>query len=214
MIAPTGPSGSGLAGRRPDEGRVRQPPVLGPARRRTLLALPAARAARHRRDPRRDRRDAPPRARARAADVFHSPWMDGAMLHSPCPMVVTIHDLARAQAPQRAPARAACACACATSRSSARRVIVPTRRWPTRSPTWARRERIVVIPRRPTRRCTRARRGVAASRALACPSATCCGSAACCTPTRQHIAELAAAPRELPLVLVGSTRPWAHELPT
>jgi hypothetical protein len=33
-------------------------------------------------------------ARSRSADVFHSPWMDGAMLHSPCPMVVTIHDLA------------------------------------------------------------------------------------------------------------------------
>jgi hypothetical protein len=33
-------------------------------------------------------------ARSRSADVFHSPWMDGAMLHSPCPTVVTIHDLA------------------------------------------------------------------------------------------------------------------------
>jgi len=30
---------------------------------------------------------------SRGADVFHSPWMAGAMLHSPCPMVVTIHDL-------------------------------------------------------------------------------------------------------------------------
>ena len=29
----------------------------------------------------------------------------------------------------------------------------------------------------------------------------------------KHVAELAAAPRELPLVLVGPTRPWAHELP-
>ncbi|HSZ14952.1 MAG TPA: glycosyltransferase [Solirubrobacteraceae bacterium] len=35
-----------------------------------------------------------PSARTRVADVFHAPWMDGAMLHSPCPMVVTIHDLA------------------------------------------------------------------------------------------------------------------------
>jgi hypothetical protein len=31
---------------------------------------------------------------SRSAEVFHSPWLDGAMLHSPCPMVVTIHDLA------------------------------------------------------------------------------------------------------------------------
>jgi glycosyltransferase involved in cell wall biosynthesis len=29
----------------------------------------------------------------------------------------------------------------------------------------------------------------------------------------KHIVELAATPRELPLVLVGATRPWAHELP-
>jgi len=30
---------------------------------------------------------------------------------------------------------------------------------------------------------------------------------------RKRVAELAAAPRSLPLVLVGATRPWAHELP-
>ena len=28
-----------------------------------------------------------------AYDVFHAPCMQGAMLHSPCPMVVTIHEL-------------------------------------------------------------------------------------------------------------------------
>ena len=32
--------------------------------------------------------------RSQRTDVFHSPWMDGAMLHSPCPMVVTVHDVA------------------------------------------------------------------------------------------------------------------------
>jgi len=26
-------------------------------------------------------------------DVYHAPWLQGAMLRSPCPMVVTIHDL-------------------------------------------------------------------------------------------------------------------------
>jgi hypothetical protein len=30
--------------------------------------------------------------RPRGAEVFHAPWLEGAMLHSPCPMVVTIHD--------------------------------------------------------------------------------------------------------------------------
>src|SRR6202043_627594 len=29
----------------------------------------------------------------------------------------------------------------------------------------------------------------------------------------KHVGKLAATPRELPLVLVGPTRPWAHELP-
>ncbi len=32
--------------------------------------------------------------RPRQADVFHAPWMQGAMLRSPCPMIVTLHDLA------------------------------------------------------------------------------------------------------------------------
>lgn len=31
--------------------------------------------------------------RPRSAEIFHSPWFEGAMLHSPCPMVVTIHDV-------------------------------------------------------------------------------------------------------------------------
>src|SRR5258708_11200663 len=31
--------------------------------------------------------------RPRRADVYHSPWLDGALLRSPCPMVVTLHDL-------------------------------------------------------------------------------------------------------------------------
>jgi hypothetical protein len=31
--------------------------------------------------------------RPRHVHVFHSPWIDGAILRSPCPMVVTIHDV-------------------------------------------------------------------------------------------------------------------------
>lgn len=37
--------------------------------------------------------------RPRGADVFHAPWMQGAMLHSPCPMVVTLNDLAELKRP-------------------------------------------------------------------------------------------------------------------
>jgi hypothetical protein len=32
--------------------------------------------------------------RPRGVDVFHTPWIEGAMLHSPCPMIVTLGDLA------------------------------------------------------------------------------------------------------------------------
>jgi hypothetical protein len=31
--------------------------------------------------------------RPRGAQVFHAPRIEGAMLHSPCPMVVTVHDV-------------------------------------------------------------------------------------------------------------------------
>jgi hypothetical protein len=37
--------------------------------------------------------------RPRGADLFHTPWMQGAMLHSPCPMVVTLHDLSALNRP-------------------------------------------------------------------------------------------------------------------
>jgi hypothetical protein len=31
--------------------------------------------------------------RGRRVDLFHAPWMEGAVLRSPCPTVVTLHDL-------------------------------------------------------------------------------------------------------------------------
>jgi hypothetical protein len=37
--------------------------------------------------------------RPRGADLFHAPGLQGAMLHSPCPMVVTLHDLAALERP-------------------------------------------------------------------------------------------------------------------
>jgi hypothetical protein len=37
--------------------------------------------------------------RPRGADLFHTPWIQGAMLHSPCPMVVTLYDLAALKRP-------------------------------------------------------------------------------------------------------------------
>ena len=156
--------------------------------------------------------------RSRSADVFHAPWMSGAMLRSPCPMVVTVHDLSalkrrsehlrggvrlrlRHLAVQRAPG-----------------VVVP-------SATVARdvvesleieRERIAVIPHAPDRAMRpRSEAEVAAVRSrLELPERylVSVGSLEHPDPGK-HVAELAAAERELPLVMVGQTRPWAHELP-
>jgi glycosyltransferase involved in cell wall biosynthesis len=156
--------------------------------------------------------------RQRAADVFHSPWMNGAMLHSPCPMVVTIHDLTtikrrgeqlrgglRLRLRQLALQRAA-------------RVIVPTDAIADDAvgQFGLERERIAVVreaadtsmyPRSPAEIAqTRARFGLPERYLLWV------GCLQHPDPTR-HIAELAATPRELPLVLAGGTRPWAHELP-
>ncbi len=156
--------------------------------------------------------------RPRGADVFHAPWLDGAMLHSPCPMVVTIHDLTslkrrseqlrmslRPRLRQLALQRAA-------------RVIVPTDTVACDAVEHLglERERIAVIPEaadasmypRSAPQIARAReRFGLPERYLLWV-----GCLQHPDPSR-HVAELAATERELPLVLVGSTRPWAHELP-
>ncbi|MEA2143117.1 MAG: hypothetical protein QOI64_1547, partial [Solirubrobacteraceae bacterium] len=31
--------------------------------------------------------------RPRRGDVYHAPWIDGALLRPPCPQVVTLHDV-------------------------------------------------------------------------------------------------------------------------
>jgi len=156
--------------------------------------------------------------RPRRADVFHAPWMEGAMLHSPCPMVVTLHDLAalkrrsehlrtgvRPRLRQLAVQRAV-------------RVIVPTEALA--RDAYARLglepERVVVIHEAPDRMMyPRPADQVAAVRArFALPERYLLWVGGLEHPDpSKHVADLAATPRELPLVLVGPTRPWAHELP-
>jgi len=156
--------------------------------------------------------------RARDTDVFHTPWIEGAMLHSPCPMVVTVHDLntqkrrsehLRMSLRQRlrplALQRAAC-------------VIVPTevvaadavehlRVDPSRVAVIGEAADAAMYPRSEREiRDARARHGLPEDYLMWV------GSLQHPDPS-SHIAELAAAPRELPLVLVGATSPWAHELP-
>jgi glycosyltransferase involved in cell wall biosynthesis len=156
--------------------------------------------------------------RPRKADVYHSPWLQGAALRSPCPMVVTLHDLVplkrrseylrtgmrlrlRYLAVQRAV-----------------RVIVPTEAvaGDATSRLGLERERIVVIPEAPSQAMyPRSKDEVAAVRGdLGLPERYLVWVGSMRHPDpRRHVAKLASAPRELPLVLVGPAGEWAHELP-
>ena len=156
--------------------------------------------------------------RPRGVDVFHSPWIDGALLRSPCPMLVTLHDLVplkrrgeylrtglRFRLRYLAVHRAA-------------RLIVPSHavaddtsellNFPA--------ERIDVIPEAPSEvfrpasgdavAAVRERYGLPEDYLLWV------GGLEHPDP-RKRVADLAAAWRELPLVLVGPARQWAYELP-
>jgi glycosyltransferase involved in cell wall biosynthesis len=144
--------------------------------------------------------------------------MDGAMLHPPCPMVVTIHDLAalkrrsehlrgglRLRMRHLAIQRAA-------------RVIVPTEAVARDAIAHLRlaREQVTVIPEAAD--CAMYPRGpqdLAAVRArFALPERFLLWVGGLRHPDPgKHVVKLACAPRQIPLVMVGSTRPWAHELP-
>jgi glycosyltransferase involved in cell wall biosynthesis len=157
-------------------------------------------------------------ARSRGADVFHSPWMEGAMLHSPCPTVVTIHDLSalkrrsehlrgglRPRLRHLAVQRAA-------------HVIVPTEAVAADAIAHLRLagEQVVVIPEAADPLMyPRSREDVAAARArFALPERFLVWVGGLRHPDPgKHVVKLAGAPREMPLVMVGSTQPWAHELP-
>ncbi len=156
--------------------------------------------------------------RPRHADIFHSPWMDGAMLHSPCPMVVTLHDLAalkRRSEHLRTGVRPRLR-QLAVQRSV--RVIVPTEALAEDAfvSLGLERERLDVIAEAPdVAMYPRSADQVAEARArFALPERYLLWVGGLRHPDPgKHVAKLAATPRELPLVLVGPTSPWAHELP-
>ncbi len=156
--------------------------------------------------------------RPRRADVFHAPWMNGALLHSPCPMVVTLHDLGalkRRSELLRTGVRPALR---QLAVQRAVRVIVPTEALArdALARLGLEREQIDVIHEAPApsmyRRSERQIAGVRARFALPERYLLWVGGLRHPDPGK-HVAELAATPRELPLVLVGPTSPWAHELP-
>lgn len=152
------------------------------------------------------------------ADVFHAPWIDGAMLHSPCPMVVTIHDLA-AQKRRSEHLRMSLRLRLrplALQRAAS--VIVPTEAVAQDAVSHLHldRGRVVVIPEAADSamfpRGAEEQRDVRARFGLPERYLLWVGGLQHPDPGT-HIAKLAATPRDLPLVLVGATRPWAHELP-
>jgi glycosyltransferase involved in cell wall biosynthesis len=156
--------------------------------------------------------------RPRGADLYHSPWLHGALVRSPCPMVVTLHDLValkrrseylrtgmRLQLRYLAVQRAV-------------RVIVPTEAVALDASELLglERRRLAVIPEAPAPAMyPRPDAEVTAAReALGLPERYLLFVGNMRHPDpRKQLGKLAAAERRLPLVMVGPTRPWAHELP-
>jgi glycosyltransferase involved in cell wall biosynthesis len=153
----------------------------------------------------------------RRVDVFHSPWMEGAILRSPCPMVVTLHDLSalkRASEHLRTGVRLRLR---QLAVQRAVRVIVPTEAVARDAVgrLGLKRARIDVIAEAPDPTMyTRSAEEVADVRErFSLPDSYLLWVGSLRHPDpRKHVAKLVATPRELPLVLVGPTRPWAHEL--
>jgi glycosyltransferase involved in cell wall biosynthesis len=153
----------------------------------------------------------------RGADVYHSPWIDGASVRTRVPQVVTLHDLVplkrrseylrtgmrfrlRYLAVQRAD-----------------RIIVPTEAVALDAIEQLdlTRERIVVIPEAAVAAMhPRPADEVAAVRErYALPEDYLLWVGGLERPDpRKRVADLAEAPRDLPLVLVGPAREWAREL--
>jgi glycosyltransferase involved in cell wall biosynthesis len=156
--------------------------------------------------------------RPRRCDLFHAPWIDGALLRSPVPMVVTLHDLVplkRRGEYLRSGIRFKLRYLAV---SRAVRVIVPTRVVADDAsealdiPS----ERIAVIPEAPAvrlfRRSEEEVEGVREKFAL--PEQYLLWVGGMTTPDpRKRVAALARAKRTMPLVLVGPTARWARELP-
>jgi glycosyltransferase involved in cell wall biosynthesis len=156
--------------------------------------------------------------RPRRVNVFHSPWIDGALLRSPCPMVVTLHDvvpLKRRSEYLRTGLRYRMRYL-AVRRAA--RLIVP-------SHTVAQEavellnfpdERIDVIPEAAcsTFRPVDAEEVATARRRYGLPERYLLWVGGLEHPDpRKRVAALVDAPRHLPLVLVGKHERWAGELP-
>jgi len=140
------------------------------------------------------------------------------MLHSPCPMVVTLHDLAALKRRSELLRTSVRPRLRQLAVQRAMRVIVPTEALAHDAITRLKleRERVVVIPEAADAvMYMRTPQKIAEARVrLGLPERYLVWVGGLQHPDpKKHVAKLAATPRELPLVLVGGTRPWAHELP-
>jgi glycosyltransferase involved in cell wall biosynthesis len=156
--------------------------------------------------------------RPRHCDVFHAPWIDGALLRSPVPMVVTLHDLVplkrrgeylrsglRFRLRYLAVQRAA-------------RVIVPTNVVADDAVRALRiaRERIAVIPEAaaPKLRPRSEEEISAVRKRYRLPERYLLWVGRLTAPDpRKRVVAMVRAPRTMPLVLVGAIGTWARRLP-
>jgi alpha-1,3-rhamnosyl/mannosyltransferase len=157
-------------------------------------------------------------SRPRGADVFHAPWIDGALLRCDVPQVVTVHDLVPLKRPAEYLRTGVRFRLRYLAVRRADRVIVPTRAVagdvaerleidPGRIAIVAEAAAPAFHPRPPEEvEAVRARHGVPEEYLLWV------GGMQVPDP-RKRVAALAAAPRTLPLVLAGPASRWAHELP-
>lgn len=154
----------------------------------------------------------------RRCQLFHSPWIDGAMLRCPVPMVVTLHDLVplkRRGEYLRSGLRFKLRYL-AVERSS--RVIVPTLAvaLDVVAELNLTEDQVVVIPEAAAPAFTPRTDGEVESvrKQYNLPDPYLLWVGGLRTPDpRKRISELAKARRELPLVLVGPAGRWARELP-
>ncbi len=156
--------------------------------------------------------------RPRGCDVFHAPWIDGALLRSPLPMVVTLHDVVPLKRPSEYLRTGLRFRLRYLAVQRAVRVIVPTEVVAQDAARMLQipRERIVVIPEAVAPEITS--RSPAEIRAVreryALPERYLIWVGGLRTPDpRKRVAALARTPRTLPLVLVGDPGRWARELP-
>jgi glycosyltransferase involved in cell wall biosynthesis len=156
--------------------------------------------------------------RPRRSDVFHSPWLDGAQVRCPCPMVVTLHDLVNLKRRGEYLRTGIRFRLRYLAVQHAERVIVPTHvvAADAQERLDIDPERISVIPEAAAPimypRSAAEIASVRARHRLPKEYLLWVGSLLHPEP-RKRVAALAAAPRRMPLVLVGPARPWAYELP-